>query len=187
MPLSVSALRPLAAAPGGVTFKATNDHNSRGFRIKNATSSGRSVTFTVDNWYVRHLAIYAVYQDGAGNDIPISALPADTAAQFKSAPLNGIAAGFPGHPGAPSAGIRHPDQGRHHPELYRHHPGDGCLGPHPRQWPRHRRQAVPRYAAARHGADRGAGSGATQLLPRRWAPPRALPSCSSTSPACRPS
>lgn len=74
--------RPRAAATG-TTFTARDVTAANGFTFS-ASGSGRAVTFTAHNWYLRYLGVYVRFLDGAGNPIAFSALPAAIQSQFNA-------------------------------------------------------------------------------------------------------
>jgi hypothetical protein len=72
-------------ATNGPTFTARDVSAGHGYRVDNVYAQGRTVSFTVDNWYLRYLGLYVRFLDGAGNPIPRSSLPGSTTGQFDSA------------------------------------------------------------------------------------------------------
>ena len=96
-PLSVSAMRPLAAGVSStLQFTAKDIEPSKGCAINYISNDGRTITFTVENWYLRYLGLYARFLDGNGQPIPLSSLDSDTMAQFKAPSLNGSTDAFMG-------------------------------------------------------------------------------------------
>ena len=67
------------AAP---SFTARDVSSGNGYRVANVSGSGRTVTFTVENWYLRYLGLYIRFLDGAGQPIEYSKLPAATQSLF---------------------------------------------------------------------------------------------------------
>lgn len=68
-------------ASGGTTFTQKDVTTGNGFTFT-ASGSGRSVTFTAHNWYLRYLGLYVRFLDGNNQPIPYSSLPADIKSQF---------------------------------------------------------------------------------------------------------
>ncbi len=96
-PLSVSAMRPLAASLSGtLSFAARDIEPSKGCSINYVSNNGRTITFTVENWYLRYLGLYARFLDGNGQPIALSDLDDTTMAQFKNPKLNGSTDAFMG-------------------------------------------------------------------------------------------
>jgi hypothetical protein len=81
---------PLADA--SATFASKDVSTGPGFAITDFVAVGRTVSFTVSNWYLRYLGLYARFLDGKGAPIPLSAL--SVADQFPYAALNGTYDGF---------------------------------------------------------------------------------------------
>jgi hypothetical protein len=68
----------------GPSFAARDMSAGHGYRVDNVAGVGRTVSFTIDNWYLRYLGLYVRFLDAAGNPIPRSSLPAATLAPFHS-------------------------------------------------------------------------------------------------------
>ena len=70
----------------GPSFAARDLSSGNGYRLDNVSGSGRTVSFTVDNWYLRYLGLYVRFLDAAGNPIlfseVFSGLAPDTQTQF---------------------------------------------------------------------------------------------------------
>lgn len=66
----------------GPSFTARDVSSGNGYRVANVSGSGRTVTFTVENWYLRYLGLYIRFLDGAGQPIEYSKLPAATQSLF---------------------------------------------------------------------------------------------------------
>ncbi|MDB5932438.1 MAG: repeat containing protein [Polaromonas sp.] len=81
-------------ANAAATFTSRDVSTGPGFNIINVAGSGRTVTFTVENWYLRYLGLYARFLDGNGNPIKIADLPNDAKSQFSNNNLNGTYDGF---------------------------------------------------------------------------------------------
>ncbi|WP_157040274.1 NHL repeat-containing protein [Polaromonas naphthalenivorans] len=81
-------------ANAAATFTSRDVSTGPGFNIINVAGSDRTVNFTIENWYLRYLGLYARFLDGNGNPIKISDLPADAKNQFPSNNLNGTHDGF---------------------------------------------------------------------------------------------
>jgi hypothetical protein len=70
-------------------FTKTDVSTGNGFDITDFSYSGRTATFTVNNWYLRYLGLYARFLDGNRNPIDLSTLPGNITNQFQHANLNG--------------------------------------------------------------------------------------------------
>jgi hypothetical protein len=79
-------------ADGSATFATRDVSTGRGFSIMDVKAVGRTVSFTVSNWYLRYLGLYARFLDGNGAPIELSSLP--VADQFPYTALNGTFDGF---------------------------------------------------------------------------------------------
>jgi hypothetical protein len=66
----------------GPSFTPRDLSSGNGYRVDNVSGAGRTVSFTVDNWYLRYLGLFVRFMDAAGNPIAFSSLPADTQTQF---------------------------------------------------------------------------------------------------------
>lgn len=83
---------PVANAVAAFTSRDVS--TGPGFNIISVAGSGRTVSFTVENWYLRYLGLYARFLDGSGKPIKIADLPQETKDQFPSSHLNGDYDGF---------------------------------------------------------------------------------------------
>lgn len=68
----------------GPTFTPRDVASGSGYRVANVSGSGRTITFTVENWYLRYLGLYIRFLDGDGQPIAYSDLPPDTQKLFIS-------------------------------------------------------------------------------------------------------
>lgn len=91
-PQSTLLARSLKAA-SGPTWTARDLSSGNGFRVTDIGGDARSVSFTVENWYLRYLGLYIRFLDGNGSPLEISSLPATTQQQFISA-VSGTYDGF---------------------------------------------------------------------------------------------
>jgi hypothetical protein len=74
------------------TLTARDVSAAPGMSITNFAASGRTVSFTVSNWYLRYLGLYARFLDGNGEAIGLSKLAVSD--QFPYGVLNGTYDGF---------------------------------------------------------------------------------------------
>lgn len=81
--LKTSGVQQLMDAVGP-SFTARDMSAGHGYRVDNVSGAGRTVSFTVDNWYLRYLGLYVRFLDAAGNAIARSSLPATTLSAFQS-------------------------------------------------------------------------------------------------------
>ena len=81
-------------ADAAATFTARDVSAAPGMSITNFAASGRTVSFTITNWYLRYLGLYARFLDGNGAPIALSKLSAADTAQFPISSLNGTFDGF---------------------------------------------------------------------------------------------
>ncbi|MEO5670903.1 MAG: hypothetical protein ABIR26_09465, partial [Ramlibacter sp.] len=79
-------------ADAAATFTARDCSAAPGMSITNFTATGRTVNFTVTNWYLRYLGLYARFLDGNGQPIALSKLSVTD--QFPYGVLNGTYDGF---------------------------------------------------------------------------------------------
>ncbi len=77
----------------GPTWTARDLSSGNGFRVTDIGGDARSVSFTVENWYLRYLGLYIRFLDGSGNPLELSSLPATTQQQFITA-VSGTYDGF---------------------------------------------------------------------------------------------
>ncbi|MEO8014396.1 MAG: hypothetical protein ABI642_09650 [Polaromonas sp.] len=77
----------------GATWTARDLSSGNGFRVTDIGGNARSVSFTVENWYLRYLGLYIRFLDGSGNPLELSSLPAATQQQFIPA-VSGTYDGF---------------------------------------------------------------------------------------------
>ncbi|MHB1123949.1 MAG: twin-arginine translocation signal domain-containing protein [Ramlibacter sp.] len=67
--------------------------HASGYSVGDLSTSGRAVSFTVRNWFVRYLGLFIRYLDGNGQPIKLSDLPITIQPQFKgelSGPYDGF-------------------------------------------------------------------------------------------------
>lgn len=69
-------------AVGDATWTARDLSSGNGFRVTDISGSARTVSFTVENWYLRYLGLYVRFLDAVGNPIALSSLPQATQLQF---------------------------------------------------------------------------------------------------------
>ncbi|MBC7600307.1 MAG: hypothetical protein H7238_15000 [Polaromonas sp.] len=69
-------------ATAGATWTARDLSSGNGFRVTDIGGEARTVSFTVENWYLRYLGLYVRFLDGAGHPIAVSSLPQQTQLQF---------------------------------------------------------------------------------------------------------
>jgi hypothetical protein len=74
------------------TFTARDVSAAPGMSITNFAATGRTVNFTVSNWYLRYLGLYARFLDS--NDAPIKLSSLSVSDQFPFSGLNGTYDGF---------------------------------------------------------------------------------------------
>ena len=77
-----SSSRGLLTSATGTSYTALDVSSGNGYRVDNVSGSGRTVSFTVDNWYLRYLGLYIRFLDGAGQPIAYSDLPANNQQPF---------------------------------------------------------------------------------------------------------
>lgn len=73
----------LAAAPATQAFTMRDTSSHAGYSVENVAGSGRTVSFKVENWYVRFLGLHVNFLDTAGNLIAFASLPRAIRDQFK--------------------------------------------------------------------------------------------------------
>lgn len=71
------------AGSGAVAWALDDVSHGSGYSVGSLASSGRSVSFTVSNWFVRYLGLYIRYLDGNGKPIAFADLPISIKQQFK--------------------------------------------------------------------------------------------------------
>ncbi|MBH2009864.1 MAG: hypothetical protein I8H71_09225 [Xanthomonadaceae bacterium] len=69
-------------ASSGASWTARDLSSGNGFRVTDIGGGARTVSFTVENWYLRYLGLYVRFLDGAGNPMAVSSLPQETQLQF---------------------------------------------------------------------------------------------------------
>jgi hypothetical protein len=80
------------SADATATFTARDVSAAPGMSITNFSAAGRTVNFTVSNWYLRYLGLYARFLDA--NDVPIKLSSLAVSDQFPYSALNGTFDGF---------------------------------------------------------------------------------------------
>jgi len=94
---TVSASAALSAsapvADGAVQWALDDVSHASGYSVGSLSSTGRTVSFTVKNWFVRYLGLYIRYLDGNGQPIKLADLTIEIRQQFKgelSGPYDGF-------------------------------------------------------------------------------------------------
>lgn len=74
---------PSLAGSDAVTWTARDVSHGSGCSIGSVTATGRTVSFTVSNWFVRYLGLYVRFLDGDEKPIAFADLAIDIQQQFK--------------------------------------------------------------------------------------------------------
>ena len=71
-----------APAPATQAFTMRDTSSHAGYSVENVAGSGRTVSFKVENWYVRFLGLHVNFLDASGKLIAFDSLPQATKDQF---------------------------------------------------------------------------------------------------------
>jgi hypothetical protein len=90
---AMASARRLSATDANAQVTAKDLSTDKGYSVSDVqlagTPDGRTITFTVRNWYLRYLGLYVRFLDANGNPIALSSLSPDDLSQFPRPALNG--------------------------------------------------------------------------------------------------